>query len=531
MASALIIGSGPAASGAALALATRPDLAITVLDIGIGLEADRREIVETLAKCPPAEWDRQQLAAISRLPTTSSVPGLPEKRTYGSDFPFRDVGQLRGLHTIGDVNEWLVSAAYGGFSNVWGAQLMPFTTSVLAAWPVKMPDLQSHYRAILDHLPFAAEEDDLAKLFPLLAESMPLPEPSDRTRLVLSAYDRHRSTFARMGVTLGKARLAFNASACVLCARCMTGCPYSLIYSASQTFDELRRVGRITYRSGLLAVKVSEDEDSVAVHAKDLATGKLNEFHADRVYLACGALGTTRLVLNSLGLFDTPLTMSESQQFILPLISLRGTADPRQLAQFTLNQFNMTVAMDDEGFDLSQLHFYTFDPSFVEALPWPFRAAIARPALRQLLRRLTVAIGYLPSWRSPRLTLQAGRPGEADALPSIDVSREQWSWRRSPMLRAVLRRVVRVAPMLDLYPVIPSLRIAGGAKSYHVGGAFPHTEDRATVFGSDRLGRVGPWRRIHLVDASVFPSVPATTFTLTIMANAHRIASETMVEA
>ena len=33
---------------------------------------------------------------------------------------------------------------------------------------------------------------------------------------------------------------------------------------------------------------------------------------------------------------------------------------------------------------------------------------------------------------------------------------------------------------------------------------------------------------IHLVDASVFPTVPATTFTLTIMANAHRIASESL---
>jgi choline dehydrogenase-like flavoprotein len=45
-------------------------------------------------------------------------------------------------------------------------------------------------------------------------------------------------------------------------------------------------------------------------------------------------------------------------------------------------------------------------------------------------------------------------------------------------------------------------------------------------FSSDILGRVGPWRNVHLVDASVFPTVAATTFTLTIMANAHRIATE-----
>ena len=33
-------------------------------------------------------------------------------------------------------------------------------------------------------------------------------------------------------------------------------------------------------------------------------------------------------------------------------------------------------------------------------------------------------------------------------------------------------------------------------------------------------------KRIHCIDASVLPSIPATTITLTIMANAYRIGSE-----
>jgi len=79
-----------------------------------------------------------------------------------------------------------------------------------------------------------------------------------------------------------------------------------------------------------------------------------------------------------------------------------------------------------------------------------------------------------------------------------------------------------------LYPVIPMLRLSPGGKSYHWGGSFPHAADRPTIFSSDRLGRIGSWERIHLVDASVFPTVPAMTFGLTVMANAHRIASESL---
>ncbi len=96
------------------------------------------------------------------------------------------------------------------------------------------------------------------------------------------------------------------------------------------------------------------------------------------------------------------------------------------------------------------------------------------------------------------------------------------------MLRSVLLRLIRSARILDLYPVMPMFRLSAAGKSYHWGGSFRHTADEPTLFSSDRLGRVGSWQRIHLVDASVFPTVPAMTFGLTVMANAHRIASESL---
>ena len=45
-------------------------------------------------------------------------------------------------------------------------------------------------------------------------------------------------------------------------------------------------------------------------------------------------------------------------------------------------------------------------------------------------------------------------------------------------------------------------------------------------FETDLLGRPTGWRRIHAVDATVFPSIPATTITFSVMANAHRIGWE-----
>jgi hypothetical protein len=74
-------------------------------------------------------------------------------------------------------------------------------------------------------------------------------------------------------------------------------------------------------------------------------------------------------------------------------------------------------------------------------------------------------------------------------------------------------------------PLPVMLKIAEPGRSFHSGGSFPMSlEPRG--FQTDLLGRLPGWKRIHAVDATVFPSIPATTITFSAMANAHRIGWE-----
>jgi hypothetical protein len=310
----------------------------------------------------------------------------------------------------------------------------------------------------------------------------------------------------------------------------MTGCPYGLIYSAAQTFDRLRGKKRIEYRDRLLVVEVGEDESGPFVVARDLDSDSFHRFESDRIYLACGAVGTTRLVLSSLGIFDQDVEMGESAQFVLPMFSTGATPDPRQSSEFTLNQFNMVVTLDDEWLDVSQIHFYPHNPAMVDALPGPLRTRWGRPVADQLLRRLTVGLGYLPSWHSPGVRVRVVEPARGD-LPGLVISGDERRALGNTMFRQVARQMVRAAPKLDLWPALPMAFLSAPGKSYHFGGSLPHrTSPGDGVLTTDRLGRLDAWSRVHMVDASVFPTVPATTFTLTIMANAHRIATESSRE-
>lgn len=522
---ALIIGSGPASAGAALAL-VRAGVRPLIIDIGLQLEPELASAVDRMGRARPEGWSDNDRAAITRQPITSLVEGLPEKRSYGSDYPFRNIGQLDGISCAPDAHRSVVSPALGGFSTVWGAQVLPFTPATFDHWPISYEEMEPHYAAVLGEIPYAGDDDDLVEHFPLVRAPDPLPPLAERSVRVLEAYARHRSALRRSGVTVGRARLAMASPECVRCGLCMTGCPYHLIYSADQTLTRLRRAGLIDHRSGWLAVRVQQDSGPPRVTCIDRNTGAVDIFEADKVLLACGALGTTRLVAGSLGLYDRPVAAAESAQITLPIVSLRPTdTDPRHTATFTLNQFNMAVRAGAGQRDLSLLHFYSYNAAFMDALPAVLRHPRHPGVTDSVLRRLSVAIGYLPSWASPRLRLRFAPAGH-DRLPTMDVTRDAPRWAGNQMLRSVATSVFRAAAPLDLWPIVPKAIVAAGAKSYHFGATFPHSRNAHAEGTTDRMGRLSAWPDVHLVDASVFPDVPATTFTLTIMANAHRIASE-----
>jgi choline dehydrogenase-like flavoprotein len=526
--SAIIIGSGPAAAATAMALQQRHDWKITVLDIGQDLEPANRAAVDRLGAQPAERWTAGDLTLVTVQPEPSGAPGLPDKRSYGSDYPFRDAGQLSPMAVEEGVADALVSPAYGGFSAVWGAQVLPFPRETFDAWPLSHADMVPYYRAVLSRIPFAAAEDDLAEMLPLHASPQPPLPPSPRAADVLRRYRLHRDALHRRGLILGMGRVAVQSSDCTLRGLCMTGCPYSLIYSAAHTFDELRAKDRIQYHSGLLAVELSETPSRATVVAREIATGQRQSFDADRVFVACGAVGTTRLVLDSLRCYGRDVILQQSAQFIVPFVSRRSSGDPRRQPSHALGQLSAVLKLPDAGVDPVHLQLYTYNPAFLDAIPRVLQRDLAGPLRSAALARLSVGLGYLPSSVSPRLRIRLGEPTSPSRRAPLVVSRDPSSSDVGPLLRSLGRRLIEVAPRLDLWPVLPRVQLSAPGKSYHWGGTLPHSATTSAPVRTDRLGRLPAWRRIHVVDGAVMPSIASTSFTLTLMANAYRIAEESL---
>jgi choline dehydrogenase-like flavoprotein len=153
-----VIGSGPAGVTCASVLLSK-GLKVTMIDAGIDLEPERREAVQRLAGSRPEQWSGSDLRII-RENMAPGANGIPLKRAYGSDFPYREALQHIPLDRRGvDVTP---SLARGGFSNVWGAVVAPYVHADLADWPQAARNLAPHYEAVLRSIDLAAEEDGLA---------------------------------------------------------------------------------------------------------------------------------------------------------------------------------------------------------------------------------------------------------------------------------------------------------------------------------------------------------------------------------
>ncbi len=448
------------------------------------------------------------------------------KTNFGSDFAWRPDPALMPLE-VRDA-DILMSFARGGLSNLWGSNVFSFCDADFRGWPLDAVALAPAYRAVLRHLPLsAARGDDLEPLMPLHTDRLEPRLLSRQATAVMRDLEAGRDTLRARGVRFGASRLGLRTSpaahdpGCVRCGLCLHGCPYDLIYSSAHTLAALEQDPRFRYAGGLYVTRFAETREGVELEAVRVADGATQRFAGTRAFLGCGAYSTARLVLESLERFEVALTMLESQYFLTPMLRARaepGVADERLQ---TLSQICMRLS--DPAVCATDVHMllYTYTRLYRGVLD----ASPARlvPGLRGALEgRLLALQGYLHSDVSPRLELRLrpGSPGRATLAVRGHVDPGT-----APTIRRIEGRLRSLGGVLRAAPIPFMTRIAAPGKSYHVGGVFPMRREPGPL-ESDVLGRPLGLGRVHAVDSSVFSTIPATNLTLTVMANAYRIAAE-----
>jgi choline dehydrogenase-like flavoprotein len=522
-----VIGSGPAGISAAIALLEK-GREVTMLDAGIELEPERQSIVDAMQRTDFEHWNPEDIARLKEGMTPNSK-GIPLKMIYGSDYPYREAETFFPLEQRAGIATG-ISLAQGGFSNVWGAVLLPYRADDIRTWPIGLQDLAEHYSAVLSFMGMSGRRDDLDEILPLYQENPRLLDSSPQAVAFLADMAKHRETLQSRGIRFGLSRLACRTEpengkpGCVYCGLCMYGCPNEIIYSSSYTLRKLQQDERFTYIPNIVVERLREDGEGVSISGQNRLTGEPVQFQAERVLLGCGTIATTRILLESLEAYDHPLELLDSQYFLVPFLRYRKTGRPRSDRLHTLAQAFLEI--NDPAISSNSIHLqtYTYNDLYLGAMKNLFGPAfpLLKPVIHAVVDRMFVMQGYLHSDLSPTAKVTLKRP--SDSRPGqLVLEQVAPSIPSKKTIRQVLKKIGSCGKYLLGRPLGVMLQVAPTGRGFHSGGTFPMRRE-PKEFECDTLGRPYGMKFVHVVDSTAFPSIPATTITLSVMANAHRIA-------
>ncbi len=479
-------------------------------------------MVQTLSATNPADWRPDYVERLFPPPITSAR-GVEKRLSFGSTFPY-DRPQCVSCSTTDCAID--LSHGLGGFGNVWGAAALPYTDQDLSDWPISSADLADSFRNLSQFMPMSGESDPLEEFFPFYRENITSLKRSEQTHALLEFLGKHDQKLKGRGIISGRARVAVDSTAghsgCRYCGRCLEGCPYGSIFNPRLLWRALERDGTKIHK-GFYAVEFEEGTDGVVLSTMDVKSGSPRQFHVERLFLATGAISTTRLVARSLKLRNRPVRILDSQYFFFPLLSYRKATD--LAVRFTLAEIFLQLRTPQVSNNYVHFQVYGLSDMFrrtIQSMMPSWLQLGPLPLLDTVASRFYLVQGFLHSSDSAHLELTVPSPqGPADEIHvrgivnprALDVSKRA---------QACLRRA------LAGFGIIPPLSptIVPPGRSFHAGGSFPMAS-KNNPYCSDLLGRPAGLRRTHLLDASTFPSIPATTIAYTAMANSDRVINET----
>ena len=451
----------------------------------------------------------------------------------GKDYIFRQPARF-GVAARGFAP--LFSFARGGLAETWTGGCYPLNDDDLSAFPWRYAALEPHYAEVARRIGVTGADDDLARFMPVHANLMTPLELDTHSSVLMETYARHRSRINGMGCWMGRTRVATlsramdEREACGYLGRCLHGCPLDALYTPSHTLRQLLRHPRFRYEGGLVAesFRVDGRRRIVALVVRPAAGGDTRELPVDQLALAAGTLSSTGIVLRA-AYEETKQVprlpgLMDNRQVLVPFANLRRIGASWDPARYQYHLLGLGLSADAPADyvhgQITTLKTALMHP-IIQRLPFDLRLSA------RLARATHAALGVLnvnfsDSRRdSNYLTLDVSGERPQLALHYEASAGEGGRMARAlGRLHAVLRALGCIVP-----PGMTHVRPMGA--SVHYAGTLPMSNEKRP-WTSSPDGRSHDYENLLLVDGTTFPFLPSKNLTFTLMANAVRIATNTL---
>jgi hypothetical protein len=495
----VVIGSGPSSYAAILGL-LEINIIPTVIDIGLESRFENSKLKDT------------------------SINILGKKKLFGSDHMYFYPTESLNLDLNFDQNvNFHLTGALGGMSTVWGSGLQPVNFSENSNIPEKTKkEFQDAQIAILKKIHHTFCSDDLNEKYPWPEENIPdqIFPTSRFFERALSKYSRRKNQVRPL--LIGRPRLAVkkigSTGGCVLCGKCLNGCPEGSIFNSGEEIKKLVQQNRIKYINGTVKQLVLQKNGATEIFFDSEEVEK--SVMAEYLFLGLGPIATPALLLKS-RLINRPLTIRDNQVFYLLFLKKFNILIRQKFALAQLVVTNMTKTNDladeqNEEFNLS-LFEYSMDwqPRLEIILKQiGLNNLIFRSIGSLMLRCFVSGIGFITTNDSGSFLMERTEKNR------IKISVDKNIQTKSNITRRV-KRIKTKLKLIGLYLMPFDLNkepIVGAG--WHLGSALPMGSCREINWNSQLVEA----KNVFIIDATSLPEINPGSHTFTAMVNAYRSA-------
>src|ERR1035437_2574266 len=527
----LIVGSGPSGShGAMEAVASGRKVAL----VEIGYSDDQ-----------PQQFDHSRtFAEIRRTDPNQHTYFLGENPvtvlrnqgragphlTPGRQYMIRNMDQLFPLES--DSFLPLQSSGLGGLGVSWGANCFALEDYELERIGISAAAMPEHYTAAAGEAGISGQTDDA--LTPLIANldhsviQPPLPLDSNAETL-LRRYQAKEKRYKASGIYLGQSLLAMlsrdlgDRQANPPTDMDFWGDTGRSVYRPRYTIEKLKACSNFTHLTGRLALRFRPGQDGVTLECRNLETGAPEAISTRKLLLAAGAINSGRLALASLRDYQSRLPILCNPNHWVAAVNLSMLGKPARDRRHSLSQLTVLMRAECDGPDyvLAQIYSYRSLLLFrlLKDIPLPPKQGLL--FLRLLATAFTCVNIHFPDRPSADRWIQLEARNSGDVLRAgTPYSADEKAW-----IQRYEGRMLRSLAGLRCIPRGVNKPLHGA--SIHYAGTLPYSgEERPYTTTPD--GRLRQAPNVYVADSASWRFMPAKGLTLTLMANARRVAAQAL---
>jgi len=516
----LIIGSGVSGTSAALRFADN-GIVPTILDVGIE-PPQKPEIKENFYSYREKNDSfkimiGEKFEGLNNLDRRKKVmPAklVPPRMRFVSE-------SLKDLSPVKEINFNVIqSFAKGGLANTWGAGVYRYNDRDLKGFPVKEFELLPYYERLSKELGISGKNDDLAPYFgydDLLQKPLRL---SANAQKFMNNYKKKKKKLNKKGVFIGRPRLAVLSQAFGE----RRPCDYSNlefwqpnlshIYTPSQTLRKLIKENKVIYKKGYLVRSWFRKGNAIVVQAEHIEEKKYVEFKCKKLVIAAGAVNSARLALKSRNDFNTRLTLLDNSALLFPFFFPGRIGRRLEIDAFGLTQLNFIYDSDRYDIPLQGSILEITSPARAEFFQSFMLAGYDNLCLiRYMLPAIMVMQLFLPSFAEDGASLRLDENNELEI-----------HGKDRKINKDLINKIIKILRILKAYTFPFLVMRPPNGHGIHYSGTLPMLESSNRLYTCNKFGELYGEPDVYVVDASVFPYLPAKNCSFTVMANAMRTA-------